>query len=79
MSAPMRFPDRGFRKIKVGEKSVIVKDLKVEKPGDVIISMVDSNDVVVAQSNPLRVVAGAELLPYWADLHGQSELSLIHI
>ena len=58
---------------KVGEKSVIVKDLKVEKPGDVIISMVDSNDVVVAQSNPLRVVAGAELLPYWADLHGQSE------
>ena len=58
---------------KAGEKSFFVRDLKVEKPGDVFISMVDSNDVVVAQSNPLRVVGGAELLPYWADLHGQSE------
>ncbi len=26
-----------------------------------------------ARSNPLRIVAEAELLPYWCDLHGQSE------
>ena len=27
----------------------------------------------MARSNPLRIVGQAELLPYWADLHGQSE------
>ena len=28
---------------------------------------------MVARSNPLRIVEAAELLPYWGDLHGQSE------
>jgi hypothetical protein len=28
---------------------------------------------VVAESNPLRIVAAATHVPYWADLHGQSE------
>jgi hypothetical protein len=34
---------------------------------------VDKADRVLATSNPLRILAATELLPYWGDLHGQSE------
>ena len=56
-----------------GEYSVIVDDLRVQETGDLIIELIGPNGDVASKSNPLRIVAQAELLPYWADLHGQSE------
>jgi hypothetical protein len=37
------------------------------------ISLVDPTGATVCVSNPLEIVETAELLPFWADLHGQSE------
>jgi hypothetical protein len=47
--------------------------LVVSAPGDVIVSLCDDTGTRVAQSNPLRIVEQASLLPYWGELHGQSE------
>ena len=33
----------------------------------------DRSGTVVCRSNPLRIVEDSELLPYWGELHGQSE------
>ncbi len=55
-----------------GEKSVVVDGLKAIEPGDVTIEMWDGGKLL-ARSNPLRSVGSADLLPYWGDLHGQSE------
>ncbi|MCZ7597603.1 MAG: DUF3604 domain-containing protein [Gammaproteobacteria bacterium] len=56
-----------------GRFSLIVDDLAVQEPGDVLIDLVDGDGRVVARSNPLRIEPSLELRPYWADLHGQSE------
>jgi hypothetical protein len=56
-----------------GEFAATVDGLSVEEPGDVTIDLVDGDGNVVCTSNPLRVSAEPELLPYWGDLHGQSE------
>ena len=56
-----------------GEFARIIEDLRVADSGDLIIEMLDANDELVAKSNPCRFVADAGLLPYWGDLHGQSE------
>jgi len=45
----------------------------VVEPGDLAIDLIAKDGSVVARANPLRIVADAALLPYWADLHGQSE------
>ena len=58
---------------KPGEFAVEVPDLTVNEAGDMTIELLDDSDVVVASANPLRIVEQADLLPYWADLHGQSE------
>jgi hypothetical protein len=52
---------------------VILEDLTVEQAGDLIVELLDGTGAAVAASNPLRIVDEAALLPYWGDLHGQSE------
>ncbi len=56
-----------------GDFTVEVAGLTVTEPGDLVIELVAEDGTVAAASNPLRIVAAAELLPYWGDLHGQSE------
>jgi hypothetical protein len=47
--------------------------LSLSAPGELQIEVLDAGGHVLCASNPLRIVATAPLLPYWADLHGQSE------
>ncbi len=56
-----------------GQLSVTMNDLQVATPGELRITVRDASGAVVCRSNPLRIVAKVELLPFWADLHGQSE------
>ncbi len=56
-----------------GRFSVIVPDLTCDKAGDLVIELLDGNDETAARSNPLRISSSPDLLPYWGDLHGQSE------
>lgn len=57
---------------KKGQFSVIVPDLTCDKAGDLVIELLDGKHTA-ARSNPLRLSASCKLLPYWGDLHGQSE------
>jgi hypothetical protein len=41
-------------------------------PGDIAVEWLDEAGQRRAVSNPLRIVERAALLPFWADLHGQS-------
>lgn len=50
-----------------------VDGLSVNAPGEMRVEVLDAAGGVVCMSNPLRIVAETPLLPYWADLHGQSE------
>jgi Protein of unknown function (DUF3604) len=50
-----------------------VENLTVSSPGDLIVTAHDEQGKVVVQSNPLRIVDQATLVPYWGELHGQSE------
>lgn len=59
--------------IRPGTAAVSIESLRVPAPGDLTITVCDANGVRLAASNPLRIVERAELRPYWADLHGQSE------
>ena len=59
--------------IRRGQAAVKVENLRVREPGDFAIDVLDAGGRKLATSNPLRIIAVAELLPYWADLHGQSE------
>ncbi len=56
-----------------GEHAKSIENLSVSEPGDVLIEVLDASGTVLCASNPLRSVAAAPLLPYWGDLHGQSE------
>jgi hypothetical protein len=56
-----------------GDFTRILDGLSVEAPGDVRIEVVDDGGAVAAVTNPLRIVEAADLVPYWGDLHGQSE------
>jgi hypothetical protein len=56
-----------------GEFYLTVDGLSVTETGDLTIDLVDSDGEIVCSSNPLRVTVDADLLPYWGDLHGQSE------
>ncbi len=56
-----------------GALSTACAALHVREPGELRVTVKDAAGRVVCTSNPLRVVADAALLPYWADLHGQSE------
>ncbi len=59
--------------MKPGQFSVVFDDLKVMQAGDYVIELSDANGDSLALSNPLRISESAGLLPYWGDLHGQSE------
>lgn len=56
-----------------GEPSKVIDDLSVAEPGDLTIDVCDDRGRPLCKSNPLRIAASAPLLPYWCDLHGQSE------
>jgi hypothetical protein len=56
-----------------GQFAQIIEGLSCHQSGDLVIELLDSKDKPVAQSNPCRLVESSDLLPYWGDLHGQSE------
>ncbi|MDH3221324.1 MAG: DUF3604 domain-containing protein [Gammaproteobacteria bacterium] len=56
-----------------GEFSCIIENLAVAESVDLIIELLDADGSVAARSNPCRFVDETPLLPYWGDLHGQSE------
>ncbi len=55
-----------------GRFALEIGGLRAEAPGDYSIEVLLEGQVV-AVSNPLRIVEVAERLPYWGDMHGQSE------
>lgn len=59
--------------VEQGALATTLGDLKVQAPGDLVITVRDCAGQALCTSNPLRVASVVELLPYWADLHGQSE------
>jgi len=58
---------------KPGKFTIEIPELSVAGPGDVEIWLENHTGNRVATANPLRIVTEAELVPFWADLHGQSE------
>ena len=56
-----------------GEFALILENLQVAAPADLTIDLLDAEGVLLAESNPVRIVKSADLLPYWGDLHGQTE------
>jgi hypothetical protein len=50
----------------------VVEGLIVDEACDVSIDVLDGEGRLLARSNAMRVVADAELLPYWCDFHWQS-------
>jgi hypothetical protein len=63
--------------MKLGEYAKVIDNLKAGETGDITIEVIDASGKPVCVSNPLRIIENAAeeapLLPYWADLHGQSE------
>ncbi len=59
--------------IRPGAFTAVLEDLRVDREGDLLIDVSDPAGSPLATSNPLRIVGAAALLPYWGDLHGQSE------
>ena len=59
--------------VDMGSLSTAIDGLQVMQPGELRITVRDAQGAAVCQSNPLRVSDADTLLPYWADLHGQSE------
>jgi hypothetical protein len=59
--------------MKPGEYAKSIEGLRCATTGDLLIEVHDGTGKRVCTSNPLRIVEQATLLPYWADLHGQSE------
>ncbi len=55
-----------------GRFALEIDDLVAAAPGDCTVEVLQDGQVV-AVSNPLRIVEAAERLPFWGDLHGQSE------
>ncbi len=55
-----------------GDGPLCLEGLRVAAPADLWIELSAEGGAPLARSNPLRIVERAELLPYWGDLHGQS-------
>ncbi len=53
------------------EGTLLLDDLSVATPGDLVIGFKDARGKEVFRSNPLRIAAG-EVATYWSDFHGQS-------
>jgi len=60
-------------RVRPGEYARAVEGLRVQATGDLVIECRDDAGRLLCISNPLRIVEQAPLLPYWCDLHGQSE------
>jgi len=61
-------------KFNPGQRAVVIENLCASSEQEcLLIELWDENDQLLATSNPLRVVADTQLLPYWGDMHGQSE------
>lgn len=56
-----------------GSFSIVLESLSVAESGDLSVELLDGEGGLLARSNPLRIAGAADLLPYWGDLHGQSE------
>ena len=57
--------------------ATIISGLTVAEEGDLTISVRDSDGNELAQTNPMRIVAGdTENVHFWADIHGQSNETL---
>ncbi len=56
-----------------GQRAFAVEGLSLAEPGDLRIDLLDTTGAVLAESNPLRVVAERPYRHFWGDLHGQSE------
>lgn len=56
-----------------GEYAKVLEGLRCDVPGDVVVRVREVNGTPVCSSNSLRIAQEASLLPYWCDLHGQSE------
>ncbi len=56
-----------------GARAHRIEGLHVAHPADVAIDVLDETGHPLARSNPLRIVESATHLPFWADMHGQSE------
>ncbi len=56
-----------------GEFSQVLENLSLAEPGVLTIELIAEDGAIAAVSNPLDIVEAAALLPYWGDLHGQSE------
>ena len=59
----------------LGEKSLILDDLSVDKPGVLRVQVFDDSGTCVTETGPLLIQAG-EFSGYWGDLHGQSGESI---
>jgi len=56
-----------------GRFTATLDRLTVAEEGLLEIELLDETDRPLARSNPLVALAQCNLVPYWADLHGQSE------
>jgi hypothetical protein len=56
-----------------GEFAVLLKDLSVDLTCDLTVEIYDQAGELLTTANPLRISDETVLLPYWGDLHGQSE------
>lgn len=66
-----RLPDSTT--FEMGKFAGILENLTIQVEGDLVIELLDSDGAVAARSNPCRFKSETPLLPYWGDLHGQSE------
>lgn len=60
-------------RLEKGRFDVSINRLTVAGVGDLVIEMVASDGSIAAVTNPCRFTEHADFLPYWGDLHGQSE------
>ncbi len=59
--------------VREGVHATRLDKLTVAAEGELRITVKSERGEVVSTSNPMRIVREAPLLPFWADLHGQSE------
>ena len=56
-----------------GMMTSVTENLTVDTEGDLVIDVTDASGTILTSSNPCRFDSSAALLPFWADMHGQSE------
>ncbi len=56
-----------------GMVTSVTEDLTVDTETDLVIDVTDSLGKLLTRSNPCRFDGSPLLLPFWADMHGQSE------